>query len=105
MNLSALKAPQNTKKLTKLRGEKMMRRSKGHAVVEVMNVDREIRMALVKLVDALSFHNNDEIDLDKVKAQFKEMTNRALRDFDQDMLTFPTAYDSERPVERRIYNR
>ena len=83
----------------------MIRRSKGHAVVEVMNVDREIRMALVKLVDALAFHNDDEIDLNKVKAQFKEMTDRALRDFDQDLQTFPAEYDSERPVERRVYSR
>ncbi len=57
----------------------MIRRSKGHAVVEVMNVDREIRMALVKLVDALAFHNDDEIDLDKVKAQLLEEKSKSLR--------------------------
>ena len=51
------------------------------------------------------FHNDDEIDLNKVKAQFKEMTDRALRDFGQDLQTFPAEYDSERPVERRVYSR
>ena len=43
----------------------MIRRSKGHAVVEVMNIDREIRAAFSKLVDAMAFHNDDEIDIEK----------------------------------------
>ncbi|MDG2353669.1 MAG: hypothetical protein P8L86_02495 [Gammaproteobacteria bacterium] len=80
----------------------MIRRSRGHAVVEVMNIDREVRAAFSRLVDAMAFHNNDEINIDKVKAQFKEMTNRAIRDFEQDILTFPPEMDSARTVERVI---
>jgi len=80
----------------------MIRRSKGHAVVEVMNIDREVRAAFSRLVDAMAFHNSDEINIDKVKAQFKEMTNRAIRDFEQDILTFPAEMDSARKVERVI---
>jgi len=78
----------------------MIRKSKGHAVVEVMNIDREVRAAFSKLVDAMAFYNEDKIDTDKVKAQFKEMTNRAIRDFDQDIRTFPQEMDSERMVDR-----
>jgi len=80
----------------------MIRRSKGHAVVEVMNIDREVRAAISTLVDAMAFHNSDEINIDKVKAQFKEMTNRAIRDFEQDIRTFPPEMDSARTVERVI---
>ena len=85
----------------------MIRRSggHGHAVVEVMNVDTEIRLALGKLVSAMAFYNEDDINMDKVKAQFKEMTNRTIRDFNQDMLTFPPEMDSERVIERRHYTR
>ena len=48
----------------------MIRRSRGHAVVEVMGVDREIRLAFSKLVDAMAFHNNDEINIEKARIQF-----------------------------------
>lgn len=82
----------------------MIRRSKGHAVVEVMNIDREIRASFSKLVDAMAFHNNDEINIDKVITQFNKITDRVIRDFEEDMMSFPTNNDSERPVERRIYN-
>ncbi|MBT7498109.1 MAG: hypothetical protein HN639_00980, partial [Candidatus Thioglobus sp.] len=58
-----------------------------------------------KLVSAMAFYNEDDINMDKVKAQFKEMTNRTIRDFNQDMLTFPPEMDSERTIERRHYTR
>ena len=51
-------------------GNKMIRRSKGHAVVEIMNIDREIRASFSKLVDAMAFHNNDEINIEKARIQF-----------------------------------
>jgi hypothetical protein len=53
----------------------------------------------------MAFYNEDDINMDKVKAQFKEMTNRTIRDFNQDMLTFPPEMDSERTIERRHYTR
>ncbi|MEO1899195.1 MAG: hypothetical protein ABGX68_05335 [Methylococcales bacterium] len=81
----------------------MIRRSRGHAVVEVMNIDREIRAAFSKLVDAMAFHNNDEIDIEKARMQFKRISDRVIRDFEEDMLAFPAHGDSERTVERRIY--
>jgi fructose/tagatose bisphosphate aldolase len=81
----------------------MIRRSKGHAVVEVMNIDREIRMAFSKLVEAMAFHNNDEIDIEKARMQLKKISDRVIRDFEEDMLAFPAHGDSERMVERRIY--
>ena len=81
----------------------MVRRSRGHAVVEVMNIDREIRAAFSKLVDAMAFHNNDEIDIEKARMQFKRISDRVIRDFEEDMLAFPAHGDSERTVERRIY--
>jgi pheromone shutdown protein TraB len=81
----------------------MIRRSRGHAVVEVMNIDREIRAAFSKLVDAMAFHNNDEIYIEKARMQFKLISDRVIRDFEEDMLAFPAHGDSERTVERRIY--
>ena len=81
----------------------MIRRSRGHAVVEVMNIDREMRAAFSKLVDAMAFHNNDEIDIEKARTQFKKISDRVIRDFEEDMLAFPAQDDSERTVERRIY--
>ncbi|SFV77426.1 hypothetical protein MNB_SUP05-10-381 [hydrothermal vent metagenome] len=81
----------------------MIRRSKGHAVVEVMNIDREIRAAFSKLVDAMAFHNDDEIDIEKARMQFKKISDRVIRDFEEDMLVFPAHGDSERTVERRIW--
>jgi len=81
----------------------MIRRAKGHAVVEVMNTDREIRATFSKLVDAMAFHNNDEIDIEKARMQFKKITDRVIRDFEEDMMAFPAHSDSERAVERRIY--
>ena len=81
----------------------MIRRSRGHAVVEVMGVDREIRLAFSKLVDAMAFHNNDEINIEKARIQFKKISDRVIRDFEEDMLAFPTEMDSTRQVERRIY--
>ena len=81
----------------------MIRRSRGHAVVEVMNIDREIRAEFSKLVDAMAFHNNDEIDIEKARMQFKRTSDRVIRDFEEDMLAFPAHGDSERTVERRIY--
>ena len=81
----------------------MIRRSRGHAVVEVMNIDREIRAAFSRLVDAMAFHNNDEIDIEKARMQFKRISDRVIRDFEEDMLAFPAHGDSERTVERRIY--
>jgi fructose/tagatose bisphosphate aldolase len=78
----------------------MIRRSRGHAVVEVMNIDREIRAAFSKLVDAMAFHNNDEIDIEKARMQFKRISDRVIRDFEEDMLAFPAYKDSERVVER-----
>jgi len=80
----------------------MMRRSKGHAVVEVMNIDREIRAAFSKLVDAMAFHNEDEIDIEKARTQFKKISDRVIRDFEEDMLAFPAHKDSERPVQRMV---
>ena len=81
----------------------MIRRSKGHAVVEVMSTDREIRASFSKLVDSLAFHNDDKIDIEKARMQFKKITDRVIRDFEEDMMAFPAHDDSERPVERRIY--
>ncbi len=83
----------------------MIRRSKGHSVVEVMTIELEVRAAFSKLVSAVAYYNDDSIDIDKIKAQFKEMTNRAIRDFDQDMRTFPPEMDSDRVIERRHYSR
>ena len=80
----------------------MIRRSKGHAVVEVMNIDREIRAAFSKLVDAMAFHNEDEIDIEKARTQFKKISDRVIRDFEEDMLAFPAHKDSERPVQRMV---
>jgi hypothetical protein len=59
-------------------------------------------VAFSNLVDAMAFHDNDEININKAKAQFKEMTNRAIRDFEQDIRTFPPEMDSGRTVERVI---
>ncbi len=70
------------------------RRLGGSAIVGVIDVDTEIRAALAKLVDVIALHN-EEINIDKVKAQFKEMTGRALRDFEQDIRTFPREMDCE----------
>ena len=83
----------------------MIRRSKGHSVVEVMTIELEVRAAFSQLVSAVAYYNDDGIDIDKIKAQFKEMTNRAIRDFDQDMRTFPPEMDSDRVIERRYYSR
>jgi hypothetical protein len=80
----------------------MIRRSRGHAVVEVMDVDREIRLAFSKLVDAMAFHNDDEIDIEKARMQFKKISDRVIRDFEEDMLAFPAHKDSERPVQRMV---
>jgi fructose/tagatose bisphosphate aldolase len=80
----------------------MIRRSRGHAVVEVMNIDREMRAAFSKLVDAMAFHNNDEIDIEKARTQFKKISDRVIRDFEEDMLAFPAHKDSERPVQRMV---
>jgi fructose/tagatose bisphosphate aldolase len=80
----------------------MIRRSRGHAVVEVMNIDREMRAAFSKLVDAMAFHNNDEIDIEKARIQFKKISDRVIRDFEEDMLAFPAHKDSERPVQRMV---
>jgi hypothetical protein len=80
----------------------MIRRSRGHAVVEVMGVDREIRLAFSKLVDAMAFHNEDEIDIEKARMQFKKISDRVIRDFEEDMLAFPAHKDSERPVQRMV---
>jgi len=81
----------------------MIRRSKGHAVVEVMNIDREIRASFSKLVDAMAFHNEDKIDIEKARMQFKKISDRVFRDFEEDMLAFPADMDSTRQVERRVY--
>jgi len=81
----------------------MIRRAKGHAVVEVMSTDREIRASFSKLVDSLAFHNDDKIDIEKARMQFKKITDRVIRDFEEDMMAFPAYDDSEKPVERRIY--
>ena len=83
-------------------GNKMIRRSKGHAVVEIMNIDREIRASFSKLVDAMAFHNNDEINIEKARMQFKKISDRVIRDFEEDMLDFPANQDSTRPVERVV---
>jgi hypothetical protein len=80
----------------------VIRRSRGHAVVEVMGVDREIRLAFSKLVDAMAFHNNDEINIEKARIQFKKISDRVIRDFEEDMLAFPANQDSTRPVERVV---
>ena len=80
----------------------MIRRSRGHAVVEVMNIDREMRAAFSKLVDAMAFHNNDEIDIEKARTQFKKISDRVIRDFEEDMLVFPAHKDSERSVQRMV---
>ena len=78
----------------------MIRRSKGYAVVEVMNIDREIRSSFSRLIDSLAFHNGDRIDIEKAKAQFKIIVDRTIRDFEKDMATFPQEDDSNRIVER-----
>ena len=83
-------------------GNKMIRRSKGHAVVEIMNIDREIRASFSKLVDAMAFHNNDEINIEKARMQFKKISDRVIRDFEEDMLAFPANQDSTRSVERVV---
>ena len=70
-----------------------------------MTIELEVRAAFSKLVSAVAYYNDDSIDIDKIKAQFKEMTNRAIRDFDQDMRTFPPEMDSDRVIERRHYSR
>ena len=80
----------------------MIRRSKGHAVVEIMNIDREIRASFSKLVDAMAFHNNDEINIEKARIQFKKISDRGIRDFEEDMLAFPANQDSTRSVERVV---
>ena len=71
-------------------------------MVEVMGVDREIRLAFSKLVDAMAFHNEDEIDIEKARMQFKKISDRVIRDFEEDMLAFPAHKDSERPVQRMV---
>jgi hypothetical protein len=81
----------------------MIRTAKGHAVVEVMIFDREIRATFGKLVEAMAFHNNDKIDIKKARMQFKKITDRVIRDFEEDMLVFPSHSDSQRPVDRVIY--
>ena len=80
----------------------MIRRSRGHAVVEVMNIDREMRVAFSKLIDVMAFHNNDEINMEKARIQFKKISDRVIRDFEEDMLAFPAHKDSERPVQRMV---
>ena len=50
----------------------MIRRQKGHAAVEVMNIDREVRASFSRLVDSLAFHNHDRIDIEQAKAQFRK---------------------------------
>jgi len=67
-----------------------------------MGVDREIRLAFSKLVDAMAFHNNDEINIEKARIQFKKISDRVIRDFEEDMLAFPANQDSTRPVERVV---
>ena len=83
----------------------MIRRSKGHSVVEIITIELELRAAFSKLVSTMAYYNDDSIDIDKIKAQFKEMTNRSIRDFEQDLLTFPPEMDSDRVVERTEYYR
>jgi len=83
----------------------MIRRSKGHSVVEIITIELELRAAFSKLVSTMAYYNDDSIDIYKIKAQFKEMTNRSIRDFEQDLLTFPPEMDSDRVVERREYYR
>jgi hypothetical protein len=68
-----------------------------------MNIDREIRSEFSKLVDAIAFHNNYEIYIQKARMQYKKISDRVIRDFEEDMLAFPAHGDSERTVERRIY--
>ncbi len=81
----------------------MIRRPNGHLVVEIMAIELEIRTAFSKLVSTMACYNDDSINIDrvvahKIKAQFNEMTDRVIRDFEQDMLIFPA---SVRVVERR----
>ena len=84
----------------------MIRRPNGHLVVEIMAIELEIRTAFSKLVSTMACYNDDSINIDrvvahKIKAQFNEMTDRAIRDFEQDMLIFPPEAASVRVVERR----
>jgi hypothetical protein len=51
----------------------------------------------------MEFHNNDEINIEKARTQFKKISDRVIRDFEEDILAFPAQSDSERAVERRIY--
>ena len=37
----------------------MIRRSKGHSVVEVMTIELEVRAAFSKLVSAVAYYNDD----------------------------------------------
>ncbi|MBT4746857.1 MAG: hypothetical protein HOO11_02515 [Candidatus Thioglobus sp.] len=48
----------------------------------------------------MAFHNEDEIDIEKARTQFKKISDRVIRDFEEDMLAFPSHLDSDRPVER-----
>ena len=72
----------------------MIRRSKGHAVVEVMNIDREIRAAFSKLVDAMAFHNNDEIDIESLK-DWKVRDFGFVKRFERDEKYFYVVADGE----------
>jgi len=76
----------------------MIRRQKGHAAVEVMNIDREVRASFSRLVDSLAFHNHDRIDIEQAKAQFRKIVDRTIRDFEEDMAAFPE--EGDRVVER-----
>jgi hypothetical protein len=50
----------------------------------------------------MAFHNNDEIDIEKARTQFKKISDRVIRDFEEDMLVFPAHKDSERSVQRMV---
>jgi len=50
----------------------------------------------------MAFHNNDEINIEKARMQFKKISDRVIRDFEEDMLAFPANQDSTRSVERVV---
>ncbi len=88
----------------------MSKRSRGCLVVEMMTIELEIKTAFSKLASAIAQYNDESADIDKIKAykikeQFKEITDRTVRDFEQDLLIFPADLPEEHPkevVERRI---
>jgi len=43
-----------------------------------------------------------KIDIEKARMQFKKISDRVIRDFEEDLLAFPSDQDSTRPVQRVV---